>query len=322
MLEPINPFNDQAVTGSIINRITDREKWGISPTALAVELPTYDYKGSLVFFIEHEFLYGNAQSEDYQRIKDFVQGAWLNNHIRIEGNEVISLPLLQQKLAAVSLPHTPKEKLDNLLLYIAKRQPEDSAGVEIHMPIAYKRMYFRSIGEASFYLNALQDDGLIVSNSGMAGITYARLTYKGLSYAASLEQQQAKSSLCFIAMSFDDSVKHLYTDAIRPACEATGFEPFRVDEYHPDAEQTINDAIIAGIKRSRFCIADFTQHKKGVYFEAGYALGRGLKVIYTCRGDEFKDSHFDTNHYPHIIYDTPEQLRAGLIAKIEAWIKD
>ena len=123
-------------------------------------------------------------------------------------------------------------------------------------------------------------------------------------------------------MSFDETVKYLYTDAIKPACEATGFEAFRVDEYHPDAEQTINDAIIAGIKRSRFCIADFTQHKKGVYFEAGYALGRGLKVIYTCRSDEFKDSHFDTNHYPHIIYSTPEELRAGLIAKIEAWIKD
>jgi hypothetical protein len=322
MNQPINPFTDQAVTGSIVNRITDREKHGISPTALAVELPTYDYKGNDVFFVEHDFLYGNAQNEEYQKIKNLVQGAWLNNHIIIEGVEVISLSLLQQKLAAITIPSTPKQKIDTILLYVARGQTEDGAGVSLHMPIAYKRMYLRSISEATFYFRAIHEDGLIRLNEGENGILYTGLTYKGLSYVADLERTVSKSTLCFIAMSFDDSVKHLYTEAIKPACEATGFDPFRVDEYHPDAEQTINDAIIAGIKRSRFCIADFTQHKKGVYFEAGYALGRGLKVIYTCRSDEFNDSHFDTNHYPHIIYDNPEQLRDGLIAKIEAWIKD
>lgn len=123
-------------------------------------------------------------------------------------------------------------------------------------------------------------------------------------------------------MSFDPDENVLFDEAIAPACFETGFRSMRIDRHHIDAEQTINDAMIAEIKRSRFCIADFTKHKKGVYFEAGYALGRGQKVIYTCHRDHFQDSHFDTSHYPHLLYSSPAELKQQLIDKINAWIKD
>jgi hypothetical protein len=110
--------------------------------------------------------------------------------------------------------------------------------------------------------------------------------------------------------------------AIKQAIIETGFIPIIVDEIHVKSDVTINDEILASIKKSRFCISDFTQQKNGVYFEAGYALGRGLKVIYTCTREDFNNAHFDINHYLHILYDTPEQLKKGLIDKIEAWIKD
>jgi nucleoside 2-deoxyribosyltransferase len=86
--------------------------------------------------------------------------------------------------------------------------------------------------------------------------------------------------------------------------------------------KTINDAIIAGIKKSRFTIADFTQHKAGVYFEAGYALGRGQKVIYTCRADEIANAHFDTRNYQHIVWENSEDLKQKLIDKITAFVLD
>jgi hypothetical protein len=321
MPQATNPFTDGLyLNKDIINDISSRE--GLTETTVAVRLlqPNSNNKTGIKF-IEWDFLHNNAQDADYQKIKPLIQGLWQNGYPLVGPREVISLRMLQEKLASAPIPRTPKEKIDSLLLYIIKQQEEDGATIQLPFQDTFKKLYFKSIEEFRFYLTALEGEEHIVFNSDNYQAVL-RLTHKGLLYAASLEQQQTRSSLCFIAMSFDDTVKHLYTDAIKPACEATGFEAFRVDEYHPDAEQTINDAIIAGIKRSRFCIADFTQHKKGVYFEAGYALGRGLKVIYTCRSDEFKDSHFDTNHYPHIIYDTAEELQNRLIAKIEAWIKD
>ncbi len=86
------------------------------------------------------------------------------------------------------------------------------------------------------------------------------------------------------------------------------------------SDVTINDAILAAIKRSKFTIADFTGHKRGVYFEAGYALGRQQKVIYTCREDDINNAHFDTRNYAHILWKEPSDLREQLINKIEVYI--
>lgn len=74
------------------------------------------------------------------------------------------------------------------------------------------------------------------------------------------------------------------------------------------------------MKSSKFCIADFTEQRDGVYFESGFAVGLGKKVIYTCHKKWFKKSHFDTNHFPHIIYESMQELKEKLDNKIKAWI--
>jgi len=122
-------------------------------------------------------------------------------------------------------------------------------------------------------------------------------------------------------MSFADELETVYADAIAPAIRESGFEPLRIKDENVPSDVTINDAILAAIKRSKFTIADFTDNRNGVYFEAGYALGLGQKVIYTCRNADFESIHFDTNHYQYIVWETPEQLKKGLIDKIEVFIK-
>ena len=121
-------------------------------------------------------------------------------------------------------------------------------------------------------------------------------------------------------MSFRDETKKI-RNAIKNALIETGFEPILIDEKNIDSEKTINDEIISSLKKCKFCIADFTFHSKGVYFESGYALGQRKKVIYTCREDEFKNAHFDIRPLQHIIYKTEQELEKDLINKIEAWIK-
>ena len=88
----------------------------------------------------------------------------------------------------------------------------------------------------------------------------------------------------------------------------------------------IDDEIIAEIRRSRFVVADFTCEREkvrgGVYYEAGFALGLGLPVIWTCRKDCLDYLHFDTRQYNHIVWETPEELYARLKARIGAFIGD
>jgi len=76
-------------------------------------------------------------------------------------------------------------------------------------------------------------------------------------------------------MSFDTEMIKIYNEWIELSIRESDFEPYIVFNQHPESDVTINDAILAGIKKAKFTIADFTYHKSGVYFEAGYALGRG-----------------------------------------------
>lgn len=146
------------------------------------------------------------------------------------------------------------------------------------------------------------------------------ISFDGLNYCHSLLSSGKNSTRCFVAMKFSDDMVQFYEEGIAKAIEDNGFRPFRVDREHVENEQTINDFIIASIKQSRFCVADLTHKSHGAYFEAGYALGRGLKVIYTCRADHFEEVHFDLKNMQIIKYATPEALREALSLKIQAVI--
>ena len=55
------------------------------------------------------------------------------------------------------------------------------------------------------------------------------------------------------------------------------------------------------MRGARFVIADLSHDNNGAYFEAGFAEGIGLPVVYTCEVKKFeaKKTHFDTNQYGH-----------------------
>ncbi|KKZ10432.1 MAG: hypothetical protein TQ37_08700, partial [Candidatus Synechococcus spongiarum 15L] len=138
----------------------------------------------------------------------------------------------------------------------------------------------------------------------------------------------------FMAMWFDPSMDQAWEKGFEPGIRDAGYEPVRIDE-----KQHINkieDEIIAEIRRSRFVVADLTHGDKGVrggvYYEAGFARGLGIPVIFTCRKNEKKEDkeedkvkqevHFDVDHYNRIIWENPEDLRSKLARRISAVIGD
>jgi len=65
---------------------------------------------------------------------------------------------------------------------------------------------------------------------------------------------------------------------------------------------------------------DKIRPRGGVYFEAGFAMGLGIPVIWTVRKDQIEQVHFDTRQYNHIVYDSPEDLKQKLCNRIRATI--
>ncbi len=141
----------------------------------------------------------------------------------------------------------------------------------------------------------------------------------GWAHLEELKKMNADQKQGFVAMWFDKSMNPIYDDVMSQAILDAGYKPHRVDKReHVDR---IDDEIIAQIKKSRFVLADFTGHRGGVYYEAGFAHGLGLNVFMTCRKDDSK-LHFDIQQYNCIFWeeDKLEDFRRAITNRIEAVI--
>ena len=139
---------------------------------------------------------------------------------------------------------------------------------------------------------------------------------KGLLYLEGRKEEP--SSIGFCAMWFNEEVAPLWTSVIEPATRLAGYEPLRIDGKQHNGK--IDDEIMASIRGSRFVVADFTGNRGGVYYEAGFAHGLGLPVIFMCReGDEL---HFDIRQYncifwkPDGLEDAQQKLKNRILATL------
>jgi hypothetical protein len=106
----------------------------------------------------------------------------------------------------------------------------------------------------------------------------------------------------FCAMWFADEVNILWTDCIQSAILDAGYEPLRIDGKQHNNK--IDDEIIASIRQSKFVVSDLTGNRGGVYYEAGFAHGLGLPVIFMCRESQEDNPHFDIRQYNTIFWTT------------------
>ena len=270
-----------------------------------------------------------SKTEQFNENKYLIAGAILNHQLRNEELDGIAYYVIglewEEKLSKIIYPKTPKDKMDNLLKTLYKMQKYDGEKVDIadivQLPAFWYKHFFKNALECYFYFEILKSQSFIklfLIGNVDSPMCY-KFTLEGFNYYLEITESGRLSNKCFVAMAFSDETKEI-REAIREALVATNFDPIIIDERHIDSHKTINDAIIAELKGAKFCIADFTEQKKGVYFESGYAVGQGKPVIYCCRNDHWKDTHFDTKHFAHILYDTPSELKEALINKINAWI--
>ncbi|WP_263833851.1 nucleoside 2-deoxyribosyltransferase [Sulfurospirillum oryzae] len=114
---------------------------------------------------------------------------------------------------------------------------------------------------------------------------------------------------------FEATVKRAVLDASNGKLEAV-----RVSSSTTEHDTKIDDELISMIKASKAVIADFTGQRNAVYYEAGYAMGMGIPVIWTCRASDVGKLSFDTRQYPHIVWENEEDLYTQVSNRIKAKI--
>ncbi|MDZ7685430.1 MAG: hypothetical protein U5O39_10885 [Gammaproteobacteria bacterium] len=196
---------------------------------------------------------------------------------------------------------------DKQLLFmrvLERRTPYPGALVQVTPSVDYSLAWASGGDEFLYLFSSLQARGFLGVSGGKEEVR-SEFSFEtviepaGWEYLEANKRTGAISDQVFVAMSFADESQSAWEDAIRPAVAGCGYKPYRVDaEPHLDR---IDSKIVAETKNSTFLVADVTHQRPGVYFEAGYALGLGLKVFWSVRADEIEKVHFDTRQYNHIV---------------------
>jgi nucleoside 2-deoxyribosyltransferase len=212
--------------------------------------------------------------------------------------------------------YRPLEKQLKLLQALERRSITPGDKVKLNLSVDFPLAYASNSEELAFYLRSLRERTL--TEPSPAPISVAMITSAGWDYLDKHASDLKEKTQAFVAMSFSDSMKPIWEDAIKPAIQRAGYTAYRIDE-EPHSDNIIFK-IMAEIKNSRFVVADITEQRNGVYFEAGYGLGLGLPVIWSVRKDDADNVHFDTAQYNQIRWESAKELEEGLFDYICAII--
>ncbi len=155
-------------------------------------------------------------------------------------------------------------------------------------------------------------------------LEFVVISVAGHAHLESLRATHVESGQAFVAMWFDPNMEQAWTQGIEPAIRQVGYKSLRIDRK--EHNNRIDYEIIAEVRRSRFLVADFSQAEDGarggVYYEAGFAHGLNIPVIFTCRKKDLGKVHFDTRQFNHIVWEQPGDLKEKLTQRISATIGD
>lgn len=161
-------------------------------------------------------------------------------------------------------------------------------------------------------------------------VTTSRVSFKlsleGWKQARELRRVRGPGNQAFVAMWFAKEMDAAFDGGFDPALRATGHAPYRVDRDNHNNK--IDDQIVAQIRRSKLVIVDATGARPNAYYEAGFAAGLGIPVIWCCcdsprapgltSGTWIDNLPFDIRQHAFTFWSDSTDLREKLTARIRA----
>lgn len=120
----------------------------------------------------------------------------------------------------------------------------------------------------------------------------------------------------FVAMPMDadDASNVDVLDAIKEAGQRCGIQAERVDDVQ--SNDRITDRVLESLRRAEFVIADLSNARPNVYYEAGYAHALGKTPIYVARAGTKLE--FDLKDFPVIFFKNLKELKNELEKRLRA----
>lgn len=229
-----------------------------------------------------------------------------------------------KRLAPVAIPSGTDipAKADYVFRHICRKSCHPGIVVRVSGRNDFVIGFCQNYDELHFCLCFLEKQGLIESVKYESNAdACCRVSATGWAYLSGVGTDSKDQG--FIAMAFCLATSDLlHTAGLNPGIESAGYKPQRIDRK--EHNNRIDDEIVAEIRKSKFVVADLTGKNAGAYFEAGFAMGLGKPVIWTCQQSEIDagNVHFDTRQYSIVSWE-PDKLdifATRLTQRIEATI--
>ncbi len=227
----------------------------------------------------------------------------------------LDVDALAEAAAAGEAPVAVKAR--KLLQAFASREDHPGGAAVLSLELDYPLLDVGSRSEMVFFVEYLLRAGLIDGRTYPKGVegdadetVRAGVTFEGWQFLEPLRKTQMVPGRVFVAMSFHEDLDEAYQNGIEPAIAAAECEPRMLKGMIHS--ENISNKILAEIAQAEFVVADMTHGSHGAYFEAGYAMALGRKVVFTCREDHWSSIHFDTAQYPYIKWSDTADLREKL----------
>ena len=159
-----------------------------------------------------------------------------------------------------------------------------------------------------------------------------RVHLSGHMYVDENTRRESLLAQGFIALWFNEAETGAASDTIEEAIKDAGYTEFRVDR--DQRTHSIPDQVVHQLRQSRFVVADLTGHllgdsdelgRRNVYYEAGFAAGADLEVIFTCRKNCYAPEKVASNirHFNVLLWDDEnlESFRQKLQERILARVR-
>jgi nucleoside 2-deoxyribosyltransferase len=229
----------------------------------------------------------------------------------------------------------PELRTDNFEKLLEMRDKKVQEKFDLMMQCVYKSKYqtidikkcviqswFVDEEEFLLFFQKAIDDGFVKAEiqrfiDHTSRIQFQNITFDGLQYIENLESPNKSSKNVFLAFNFETELNDVFSTYVREAVETSGLNCIIVNQNNTEHDKSITDEIIGKLKSSRIVIADFTNHRNSVYFEAGFAMGMKIPIIWTVQKGHDNDMSFDTRQYPHIVWENGEDLKKQIMYRIK-----